>query len=691
SLLNGCVISTSKISRRAKERIDSFEPHLFGSVPSIYLDITITDNISSSSNYNPSFDCSTKSIPYKSTSQKSASMGVKSTGAALLAAKAILSSPIEYSASANKPKAIDGGGLRRKRSTANFRSDRQGQHALSESSSRRRLSIDEDLQRFFLPTKEGNGIIDEIDMRELLIQMNLDLPSMSIMTQGPTKISTPAPTKPPSPVPTESLAPTLTSCDNPGTCENRLRDQIYEVSVRVGTVDALNDPNSPQSRAAAWIVEECGADPPIDPCDVSLLNLNEQRYALAVMYFSLNGDNWNQGANPGQDASAPAGQWMSGLNYCEWGANVAGEDGSSYNQLACDESGNVLNLNLREFSVLFPWHCNSLRQQFSSFPSHSSFPESNNMAGPIAPEIGALKYMTSYISFFNAQSGPIPTSLGLITPLQTFDVESNNMEGELFKPEYCGPNGLKELVNFRASLNNFVGSIPTDIGQWTKLQNLWFADNEVTGTLPSELGNCVDMGAFLFYSNKIGGTLPTELGNMNSLTWIDMEDNDVVGTIPEEFYSNLELEQVILKNNTLTGTLSEKVGDLTSLTTLWVSFNELTGTIPSTIGNCVNMEELELQNNGFTGTIPTELGNIQTIEFISAEQNELSGTIPTQLFDPTLGALRILYINNNRLTGQIPENYGRAPRLKDLWMNDNLLSGTLPIIAEGEFLFLGEY
>ena len=113
------------------------------------------------------------------------------------------------------------------------------------------------------------------------------------------------------------------------------------------------------------------------------------------------------------------------------------------------------------------------------------------MVGQIPPEIGVLVYMTSYISFFNAQTGPIPTSLGLITPLQTFDVESNNMDGDLFQPEYYG---LREIVNFRASLNNFKGSIPTEIGQWTKLQNLWFADNSISGTIPTEIGNCVEMG-----------------------------------------------------------------------------------------------------------------------------------------------------------------------------------------------------
>ena len=115
------------------------------------------------------------------------------------------------------------------------------------------------------------------------------------------------------------------------------------------------------------------------------------------------------------------------------------------------------------------------------------------MVGRIPNELGVLVYLTSYISFFNAQSGPIPTSLGLVTPLQTFDVESNNMDGDLFQPDYVGEGGLTEVVNFRASLNNFRGRIPNEIGRWTKLQNLWFADNEITGTIPAEVGNLVDM------------------------------------------------------------------------------------------------------------------------------------------------------------------------------------------------------
>jgi hypothetical protein len=232
----------------------------------------------------------------------------------------------------------DGGGLRRKRTT----DEKQQQH--------RRLTeadgVEQQLaSRFFLPSK-AQAELDEIDMRELIYlmnaTMNLEMSMSFIVTLAPT----PAPTVS-TDAPSLSTMPTLTNCDNPGTCQNRLKDQIYAVSERMGTTAALDDPSSPQSQARDWIVKECDAVIPIDPCTASQLVLNEQRYGLAVMYFGLGGDSWNKGANPGQDAAAGPGQWMSGLNYCEWGPGISSTDGS-LKLLVCDEQGNVLNLNLRK-------------------------------------------------------------------------------------------------------------------------------------------------------------------------------------------------------------------------------------------------------------------------------------------------------------------------------------------------------
>jgi len=295
-----------------------------------------------------------------------------SLGTALLTVGALLSS------SAAATDQTSDSGLRRKRSSDtstqyksrldNNRSfDRQQnqQRRLTEESERLPSpasnneatagDVGEDLARkFFLPTNRQAQALDDIDMQALILEMNFDGGSMSFQTPEPTPPPTVKPTISPTfgtYPPSTSTMPTLTNCDNEGTCENRLAEQIMGVSVRVGTVETLSDPTSPQSQASAWILEECNADVPIDPCTSSQLILNEQRYALAVMYFSLTGDGWNAGSNAGLNKDSPAGTWMSGLNYCDWGTEISGANGS-YNQLVCDEFGNVLNLNLRKYPYI---------------------------------------------------------------------------------------------------------------------------------------------------------------------------------------------------------------------------------------------------------------------------------------------------------------------------------------------------
>ena len=200
--------------------------------------------------------------------------------------------------------------------------------------------VEDKSRRYFLPPSHKD--LDYIDMRELILELDIDS-SMSF-----TVAPTPVPTKLTN-APSISSRPTLTDCANPDTCANRLLDQIYQVSERVGTVEAQADPLSPQSRARDWIVEECAAVTPIEYCGETQLILNEQRYALAVMYFSLGGDEWNAGSNPGPDKGAGEGKWLSGMNYCDWGSEITSTSGS-YKQLECDEFGNVLYLNMREFS-----------------------------------------------------------------------------------------------------------------------------------------------------------------------------------------------------------------------------------------------------------------------------------------------------------------------------------------------------
>lgn len=65
--------------------------------------------------------------------------------------------------------------------------------------------------------------------------------------------------------------------------------------------DALMEVGSPQHRAARWIADE-------DPMNLDMNDPGfEQRYAMAVFYYSLDGDNWNS-----KDG------WLSGQSECDW-------------------------------------------------------------------------------------------------------------------------------------------------------------------------------------------------------------------------------------------------------------------------------------------------------------------------------------------------------------------------------------
>lgn len=85
-------------------------------------------------------------------------------------------------------------------------------------------------------------------------------------------------------------------------CKKCLKEIIRGVASRLDT--------KPHSEASAWILEECDTNDNVltDPCDQGQTFFIEQRYALAVMYFSLGGDDWG----------LTSGEWISEMNHCDW-------------------------------------------------------------------------------------------------------------------------------------------------------------------------------------------------------------------------------------------------------------------------------------------------------------------------------------------------------------------------------------
>jgi hypothetical protein len=102
---------------------------------------------------------------------------------------------------------------------------------------------------------------------------------------------TPSATEMPSSMPSESPTMMPTS------------DRFIAVVDRLEPLsgDRLMEIGSPQYRAARWISEE-------DPIQLDINDASfEQRYAMAVLYYSLNGDGWNVINN-----------WLSEASECDW-------------------------------------------------------------------------------------------------------------------------------------------------------------------------------------------------------------------------------------------------------------------------------------------------------------------------------------------------------------------------------------
>ena len=128
------------------------------------------------------------------------------------------------------------------------------------------------------------------------------------------------------------------------------------------------------------------------------------------------------------------------------------------------------------------------------------------------------------------------------------------------------PIGTWEGVNTNAEgrvtrlvLNNreLSGSIPAELGQLTKLEQLNLYENELSGSIPSSLGNLTDLTDLRLGRNELSGSIPAALGNLTNLRRLILYINDLSGLIPSS------------------------LGQMTDLTDLRLSSNELSGSIPA--------------------------------------------------------------------------------------------------------------
>jgi Leucine-rich repeat (LRR) protein len=447
-------------------------------------------------------------------------------------------------------------------------------------------------------------------------------------------------------------------------------DLIAPVSFDEGA--SLLDPWSPQSAAARWLAHNTNLEN-------YTVTRKLQRYAMATLYYSTNGDEWKDNQ-----------EWLSDSNECTdwWVTDFVSES----KMLSCDANNAITLLLIEDNNLVgtIPDEIALLSDSMvelklkgnvlqGTLPSTFGFMTrlkdlllwNNDITGHIPTEFGLLTALTDLSLNENQLSGSIPTEFALLSSLEDLHLQTNHLVGTI-SPTIGSLTRLNALTLAENNLTNF---IPTEIGLLTLLGELALERNALLGPIPSEIGGLKAMELFSCYENFLTGSLPTELGRLEILKRLRVAGNRLTGSIPSEFSQLTTLEQLRLEYNLLTGTILSSIGEFPNMNRLELKYNRLSGTIPETLGQLTLMEHLRLQVNNLTGTISEKLTQFSQAKYLGFSNNSLTGTLP-----PFVNSTRLKYFNAgyNMLTGTIPASVTQLWKLEELLISNNALTGTIP-------------
>ncbi|CAJ1952097.1 unnamed protein product [Cylindrotheca closterium] len=361
--------------------------------------------------------------------------------------------------------------------------------------------------------------------------------------------------------------------------------------------NSLKDYTPLNEKAFVWLASTDTWEPDEEDPNGDYLWL--ERYSMAVLYFSNNGQNWSQND-----------KWLSSQPVCSWYSGTANE---------CP--GPIKSLSL----------------------------PSNRLTGSIPSMIGNLSQLTHLELEDNGLTGSIPISIGNLRQLAHLELDDNSLTGSI--PVSIG--NLRQLTHLELDANELTGSIPISIGNLRQLTTLrlWYC--HLHGTIPSQIGNLTRLKVVQLDGNYFTGTLPSSIGNLRQLTELRIgKDSQLRGSLPSEIGNLSLLTAMQFDGNKLTGSLPSEIGNLRQLTGLWLWYCQLDGTIPSEIGNLTRLNVVLLDGNNFSGTLPSSIGSLRQLTKLKLADNSLSGNIPTSI--KSLTKLVSLDLGKNRLTGSVP-------------------------------------
>ncbi|KAF3947292.1 hypothetical protein CMV_026555 [Castanea mollissima] len=241
--------------------------------------------------------------------------------------------------------------------------------------------------------------------------------------------------------------------------------------------------------------------------------------------------------------------------------------------------------------------------------------------------------------------------------------------------------------------NNFIGSIPASLGNFTQITYLDLSSNSFRGLLPLSLLNLPNLSTLYLDNNQLVGPLPSHVSGLN-LIELSLSSNSLNGTLPSWLFSLPSLEMLRLADNEFIGEIGEF--KYNSLVSLDLGYNKLQGSIPRSISRLVNLTQLHLSSNKLSIMLEFEMfSKLKNLQYLDLSLNLLNinnvtFTLPNLLllnlsssnisefpiFLKTATNLESLDLSNNRIYGQVPRWLGDVGRdtLYSLDLSHNFLT-----------------
>ncbi|KAL1118736.1 hypothetical protein V6Z11_D01G056000 [Gossypium hirsutum] len=253
--------------------------------------------------------------------------------------------------------------------------------------------------------------------------------------------------------------------------------------------------------------------------------------------------------------------------------------------------------------------------------------------------------------------GDIPSEIFLLGYLEYVDLRGNSLTGYLPKSNWSSPLKFLDL-----SRNYFRGSIPSSLGNLTKITYLGFSYNKLEGKIPDVFGNLNKLTTLDFFDCYFSGQLPPSMFNLTQLTYLDLSANRLEGPLPTHVTGFQNLKDFSLIDNLLTGGVPSWLFTLPSLEYLGLSNNSLTGPI-NQIQKPNSIQWVDLADNDIHGEIPSSFFGLSKLTHLDLSSNNLSGVIRSDMLSK-LESLETLDLSTNNFSGVI--NLDVPSKLKNL-------------------------